>query len=792
MTTSIIKGKEQEDGALFRVFDGGKFFLKKIAFQNYFYVKEDAWEVIEDDGILNEFKFCIDSVEEYGQFRKIILKNNFKRKQLREHIESYGFTCYEADIPAFKRIMTDKIEKVHCRDIPHLFYDIETDDRGGLNTDDMGRIMSSGARILSWSVTHMDGTTVAFALGSETDDSEKELLIRLMEEFHKVGIVVAHNGDLFDWPYIQQRCEVLGVPNAGILNFTNNLDFLLLFKKYYGESLPSYSLNYLAKTLLTKEKIDQEKGNGAIYYTWKNNRGQLLEYNKMDTILLWEINNLRRIRFVELAKRVADRACCFADDVVWNSRSVDYMLLKEYHKRNIVCASKPNQRERAMRDENDSISGGFTRCLKKGFFKTVHGWDFASMYPSVIISWNISPETYIGTVEDRRNITGDYIITPNNFNEEKNEWHFYRLFEKKQGVVPAICSFLTAERKAVRAEQKKYDKDSEEWFNLDLEQLATKILNNSVYGCISSIDTRYYIFDCGDAVTTSCQAMIKECYKFLTSYGCDVIGGDTDSTFVVMPDGLDYNVVDQNLIRDIDAWMKQWGMDKHVISFLHEKVMFNMLFVMKKNYAYVTDKGKLKIKGLECKKTDSNPLGGSIQYKFLEAVCFDKYNSDEFKAIVSYECDRVLGGKLPKEELTMIKSLSKLPKEYNGNVIDSKTGLPKVKKDGTYQKKSVPAHVKIAQRMIDSGREVFAGTKIPYIVVGQNPIQAVLPEEAEGYDTQYYWKRAIKPLMKVAYAYHGRLPDWGWNIKMSKAELEKMDNEGEDDTAEIQRAQYSG
>jgi DNA polymerase elongation subunit (family B) len=162
---------------------------------------------------------------------------------------------------------------------------------------------------------------------------------------------------------------------------------------------------------------------------------------------------------------------------------------------------------------------------------------------------------------------------------------------------------------------------------------------------------------------------------------------------------------------------------------------------------------------------------------------------------------RVNNQELVKEELILVKALTKMPKDYEGSITDKKTGKPKIKANGEIQAKAIPAHVKLAERMINNGKDLYIGSKIPYIVIKNKPILALSPEEFEKksgkfmtkskrlgeyeyeftgeYDAEYYWLRILKPLLKVTYTYFKRIPDWSWSI--SNAKLHKMIEKLEED-----------
>lgn len=764
---SLINIIEEREAILFVLWDGTKKVTRRMPAHAYFYVKKADYELYNTgykSAFKNDFPNATEEQEVNAinhdangtpsvEYVKITLTNNYMRTKIRAWFEERGVKTYEADIKASKRFLIDHPETaLNAYKLNYTFFDIETDDRKPLVKDNDGVIIPQGA-VLSFTAVDNNGAEVMFVNESPGDDPEvleHELLLKIGQYFETCCIGMGWNSSFFDFPYIKQRMEKHGI------NFNwetiVELDYLELFKKNFRHSLPSYKLNYVSEHVIGDKKIDHAKGHGKIYESWKNTRDHLLEYNMQDSRLLYNLN--KRLQFTELQLAVADVAHCLIRETLQNSLSGDVMLMIEYKARNIIMPSKPTHEEQRIFEELGSIGGGYTTCLKKGLHPKVEILDFKSMYPSVIETWNISPETLLN--QERPGC----IITPDDWNEDSGgrRYHPKRYYLREKGVVPTIVRRLVDERDKTKYSMKQYQKtDPALYQKMYLHQYALKVLANSIYGILSFSRCRYYSYDLGDSVTSTCRALTKACYACLEGMGGMAIGGDTDSIFAVYPDGLTAEEGDKKLAEHIDEWIKQWNITEHCIVFEHEKTVGPMLFVMKKNYAYLCEAEKseknplgLTLKGLECVKSDANPLAAKMQKDFVIGLLTNTLTVEDWMTRITAEYERCVNYKLTVDELTMSKELTKMPDQYGGYVIDKKTRKPKVKKDGSLQMRPIPAHVKLANRLIQAGEDLTVGMKIRYVVVGQKPLEVVdIPNFKDSYDAEYYWTRLIKPSIKV-------------------------------------------
>ena len=810
MSDIVVKSKETKDGVQFRLIRDDKFVFTHLPFNNYFYLKISDYLSHEEE-YLQQFNFCTKSAKAVGQFTKLTLSNNWMRNKARKFWEARCHT-FEADILANKRFLLDNKITLNNTKIPYTFYDIETDDRLPLQKDDRGNVLPGNARVLSFAATDNLGKQVYYELNSESDADEYALLVMIIKYFSNYGVISGWNSEKFDMPYIKGRCDALGVQYQ-ILDYVNHLDYMDLFKKYDKKSRKSYSLNNISNEVLKESKIDQAKGNGALYRTWLNEKTKLCLYNMEDSNLVYKIN--QKMMFIEVSMKRADYAGCHIRSTVNNSDSGDYLLMRGYKNANIIMPSQPTREEVELRKGQGKIGGGYTTCFEPGYHKDVRIWDFKSEYPSAIQTWNISPETYVETINNEKDAADidreKYIVTPHDF---EGIYHSARVYKKEEGVIPRMVRSIVEARDKIKYPMQQFarhnidgtdnpTRDDEKYKQLYLEQYALKTDANSIYGILAFPMSRYYSWELGDSVTTCARATLKACNKAVIEWGCKVIGGDTDSSFVILGPNNTIEEIDAKYITFLQAWADKYGCKVNKLVFEYEKTFEKMLFVKKKHYAYRIG-NDITIKGMEAIKSDTNKLAAELQRKYILDIMHDKYEESVWRQAIEVLYNKVFNQEMSSAELILVKSLSKMPNQYEGYVISKATGQPKVKANGELQKKSIPAHVKLAERQMKQGIDLYPGSKIAYIVIANKPILAISPEEyakGEGtfphkhkklgkysfewegdYDSKYYWERILKPLIKVVHAYHRRLPDWSWNMTDSQINKIMKDKDEEAET----------
>jgi DNA polymerase elongation subunit (family B) len=416
----------------------------------------------------------------------------------------------------------------------------------------------------------------------------------------------------------------------------------------------------------------------------------------------------------------------------------------------------------------NSVAGGYTFNFTTGVYDDVEVFDWSSLYPSVIVTYNISPETII-TKEFAEKHNIPYITIPSDFHTADGILYEEKYFRKDiEGILPKLLKEVLRMRYEKKYEKFKYKESNPQLYNkMKAEEVALKIVANSSYGFFGFKSSRMYNPIIANAITQCSRYLTKQMIEISEKNGFKVLAGDTDSIFIINQSEHNIDFLENKFKeRVIEIVNETNAMSSEYLVFEHEKTFERLCYIKKKNYATLTierDKeGKvvgepqISITGLECKKKDTSPLGKEWQYKLVvDCYLLNKITIDDYIQQLRDFKEEFKKGNVDTKYLVMAKTLTKHPKEYEGFVIDSKTGEPKVKKDGTYQKKSIPAHVKLAERMMEEGYDINVGDLIRYVVKKSKPrIEAITLEEYKETNNlakEYYWEKCIKPVLKVLF-----------------------------------------
>ena len=173
----------------------------------------------------------------------------------------------------------------------------------------------------------------------------------------------------------------------------------------------------------------------------------------------------------------------------------------------------------ADRSSAEGNVGGYVREPDKGLHENLVQFDFRSLYPSIIISKNISPDVMeYGDVENE----DDYYISPE---------HGFKFKKSPRGFIPSVIDKILQERFRIKREMKASTDDTERK-SLDVQQQAIKRLANTMYGIYGFPRFRWYSFDCAKAITAWGRLYIKSSIKKAEDYGFHTIYADTDGFYV--------------------------------------------------------------------------------------------------------------------------------------------------------------------------------------------------------------------------------------------------------------------
>ncbi len=364
--------------------------------------------------------------------------------------------------------------------------------------------------------------------------SEKEMieiLSRIIKE-NNVDIIVGYNSDNFDFPYLIDRAKIHGVDldlgmdgsdirfirrgfaNAASIKGRIHVDLYLVMRRYM--SLERYTLERVYYELFGEEKIDVP--GERIWEFWDNGGDELdnlFDYSLDDVISTLKIAEQTLPLNLELTRIIGQPL--FDISRMATGQQAEWFLVKQAYFDDEIIPNKQgsNFTDRVNTEDNE---GGFVLEPEKGLHENLVQFDFRSLYPSIIISKNISPDVLVeGDVEN----INDYNISPE---------HNLKFKKTPKGFIPSEIDKILQERFRIKREMKSCQ-DPTEKKSLDVQQQAIKRLANTMYGIYGFPRFRWYSFDCAKAITSWGRQYIKQAMKEAENYGFKAIYADTDGFY---------------------------------------------------------------------------------------------------------------------------------------------------------------------------------------------------------------------------------------------------------------------
>ena len=390
-----------------------------------------------------------------------------------------------------------------------------------------------------------------------------------MIEENTPEVITGWNSELYDIPYLVRRIDrvlgeklmkrmspwglvteretvILGRKQISYdIGGVSQLDYLNLYKKFTYKAQESYRLDHIANVELGQQKLDHsEFDTFKDFYTkgWQ----KFVEYNIIDVELVDRLED--KMKLIELALTMAYDAKANYADVFSQVRMWDTIIYNYLKKKNIVIP--PNVRS----DKDSKYAGAYVKEPIPGVYDWVVNFDLNSLYPHLIMQYNISPETL---VEQRHpSVTVDKILNQEIDFEPYKDYAVCAngaMFRKDvRGFLPELMEKIYKDRtiykKKMIAAKQEYEKKKTKELEKEIArcnniQMARKIQLNSAYGAIGNQYFRYFKLANAEAITLSGQVSIrwiedkinKYLNKILKTEDIDyVIASDTDSIYLNM------------------------------------------------------------------------------------------------------------------------------------------------------------------------------------------------------------------------------------------------------------------
>lgn len=556
-------------------------------------------------------------------------------------------------------------------------------------------------RLVAWQTNNSQDGSI-----DTRDDSDAETIEKFSESSQEFDpdVVFSFGGNTFDWPYLIKRSEkssakltvgrdegparqslyghfsLTGRANVDLLDFAGDLYDV---KNKTVENVAKFlGVDAVTPTIDETEYYDQWNGNGRRALE-KQTQGQASSVLSVGKDALDYVLQLSKLSVLP-PDQVLAAAVGFRVD--------SYMMIEARRLAELIPA----------REELNIIpyKGAIVLEPVVGLHDRVAVLDFSSMYPSLMVKYNISPDMLVKGAGD------DIFKVP-------EVGHYFR--QNPPGFYKIVLSQLIASRRAAKAEAARFPKGSPEHKILKAREKATKVITNATYGYAGWAGSRWYSREVAESAAALGRDTINRSIELAKGLGLKVLYGDTDSLFV------EYH---QDMVNDfIKTIEKNLGLEIN-LGQLYKRVLFTEA---KKKYAGLLDDGELDVVGMEAVRGDWSGLARNVQNEVLRFVLEDGKPARARSYVTNLVRD-LKSAKVPKSALVIWKTLTKRPDDYEVNA----------------------PHVEVARKMGKEGWPVSVGDKVGFIITKKTGklYQKAEPHfkvSMENVDYDYYVRNQIVP-----------------------------------------------
>lgn len=551
----------------------------------------------------------------------------------------------------------------------------------------------------------------------EIFEDERSMLLELFRVIEMYQILLTFNGDAFDLPYIINRSLTLGVERSLIpfeviedyisLKHGAHIDLYRFFdieaiQNYaFGSAYKEKTLDAIARALLGESKVEIEVGVSSL------SLADLIKYNLRDaelTLKLVTFNDKLVWKLIVLIMRISKMGI---EDVTRRKVSawVKSLLFWEHRRRGCLI---PNQSDiLSLKSEVKTASklgkrfaGAIVIEPIPGVYFNVTVLDFASLYPSIMVVWNLSYET----IDPPPGLCQKVIDV-----RDESGRSLHKVCLDFEGITSQTISILREFRVKIYkklSKDKSLPEELRSWY--DVVQSAMKVFINASYGVFGHPSFPFFTPALAESVTAIGRHVITSTLEIANKYGLKVLYGDTDSLFIWNPS----REALESLVREVYEMFK---LEVEV-----DKTYKLIAFALKKNYVGVKSEGGIDVKGLMGKKRNVPEVIKNTFSQVVDAIKVIEPNIGSIESVKEKvkESVRDLYVRLKNRDLSLeeVAYSNELNKE-----------LDKYKSEGP--------HVKAAKMLLAFNRQVKPGDVIYYVKVKSRekvkPIQLARIDEID-------------------------------------------------------------
>jgi len=529
----------------------GKKYHKEHARDSYFYVKNEHPDNADYLSSIKDTELIFEDLYNYEyKDTKTIYEGDVKI-ELKRSIDYYlTRTTEEPDIPLNILYFDIEVYNFGKREFPD-----PKDANSPINAISY-KLNGGTTKVLLARLPQMDKNLPENVVNIEYDimPDEKSLLKKFCEEIKRIDpdILAGWNSSGFDIPYIFNRMKKVGVHTSTLspigLTSINPLrygdaqiggiylmDMLNLYKSLTESVEPTYNLGAICRKNLGEDKVGYQ---GSLDDIYSNNIKNFIEYSGQDSNLLYELN--LKLGHIELRNEL--RRLCSS---TWKASEttmgqIDPLVVSYAKKLGMIC--KNARGNKYDNEVTESLPGAYVRNPIAGLHSWLIDLDFASLYPSIIMSFNIGPETYHANIDpetahtyiyykNKFPDTVDVVINPlkkDKENKTMTKKEFFKFMDDSNSMITIagtifkghnvqfsffnrILRYLLDSRKVYKTQmnEEKLKGNEEIYKKFYNMQWAMKILANSLYGVLAQKGFRMFNIDLAKSITLTGQESIK-------------------------------------------------------------------------------------------------------------------------------------------------------------------------------------------------------------------------------------------------------------------------------------------
>jgi DNA polymerase I len=565
--------------------------------------------------------------------------------------------------------------------------------------------------VLIISTASSDGETKQFIANEDKNDKPviEEFLAYICQ--FDPDIIASYGANTVDWTYLKGRSRKLNLkltfdrahmePHTSVYGHvsttgTVNID-LADFMDVFPEVKVKTLWNFADHIGIMKERQEiVEDTEFADYWDDKQTRGELMRFGLESACKVEGTATL----LLDFAMQLSILTSLPLDHVMTAAVGirVEWFLIKVGQR---IGELVPKRIEQPYRP----YAGGLVLSPKPGLHENIAVLDFKSMYPNIMITYNLSPDTYIAP--DEPEPAGGVYTAP-------EVGHKFR--KAPPGFYKEALTYLINVRGTIQQTMKTLNPKTVEYRILDARQKAVKIITNAAYGYAGWVGAKWYIKPVAEAASAWGRHIILTASQMAEKKGITVVYGDTDSLFLND---------DQTKIAKLKEEIKSELKLNVEVGDVYTRIFFTEA---KKRYAGLREDGSLDIVGLEVIRGDWTQVAKNVQEHVLEIILKEQSP----KKAVDY-VHSVIGDlqhhKTPLHDLIIWKTLTKAPDDY-----------------------AIKApHVEAAKMLKEKGWRLTGGDKVGYVVLRgkgrlYSRVKPYVFAKTEEIDVNYYITNQVLPV----------------------------------------------